>query len=160
MVVFPRATVTHVEWLAPRLRKADRDEIAATCGLAPEQALWHSFYASDMRWSIILNGEIVGMFGCGDFTPWLLGSERLPEAGMAIARHSHRYIEFMLRRYPLLYNYVDVRNKLAIRWLRWCGFMLFEPIPYGLSGELFYPFLMLSGAGMRRGQICVWQSAE
>jgi hypothetical protein len=33
-----------------------------------------------------------------------------------------------LRRYPILRNFVDVRNRASIRWLRWLGSTLSDPV--------------------------------
>lgn len=140
----PRTTVEHVAELAPKLRQADRDEILALAGYDPEHVLWQSYYHSDMCWSILIDDEVVGIFGCGDCCPWMLGSERLPEAGKAIAVRGRRYIDFMLRRTGFLWNYVHADNTESLRWLKWCGFEIMPPQPIGIHGELFHPFFMAS----------------
>ena len=44
--------------------------------------------------------------------------------------------------FPYMFNYVDVRHKEAIRWLKWLGFTLNEPTPYGPFGLPFHKFHM------------------
>jgi hypothetical protein len=49
----------------------------------------------------------------------------------------------MLDLYPHLENYVDVRNELSIKWLRWLGFQFDpQPIPYGVWEMPFFRFRM------------------
>jgi hypothetical protein len=45
----------------------------------------------------------------------------------------------MLRDYPRLCNVVDVRNTVAIRWLKWLGFEFNVP-PAPHNGQLFLIF--------------------
>ncbi len=143
MVKIARATIQDVERLAPNLRQVDRDEITLAYGADPMDALWASYYASDMCWAATEGEDVVAVFGCGDHTPWLLGSELMSKVSRAIVRHSRLYIYFMLRQYGFLWNYVWHRNTVSIRWLRWCGFYVLDPVPYGQKGELFHPFFMM-----------------
>ena len=48
----------------------------------------------------------------------------------------------MLATYPLLRNYVDERNTMAIRWLEWLGFEILPVEPFGVEGLPFHPFEM------------------
>ena len=141
MMKFVRATVDHVAELAPKLRQADKDELAGLSDITPEEGLWQSFYQSNMRWAILLDGEVVCIFGCGDRCPWMLASEKLPLIRHAIAKNSRKYMRFMLRQHGFLFNFVDSRNALSIKWLKWLGFEFGEPFA-GKNGTTFYPFFM------------------
>jgi hypothetical protein len=48
----------------------------------------------------------------------------------------------MLADYPVLRNYVDQRNTVSIRWLRWLGFRMGEPAVMGAARVPFVPFEM------------------
>jgi len=39
-------------------------------------------------------------------------------------------------------NYVDVRNTVAIHWLKWMGFKMEEPQAWGVQGLDFHKFTM------------------
>ena len=44
--------------------------------------------------------------------------------------------------YTWLVNWVDDRNTCAIRWLKWMGFTIHEPEPYGVANLPFRRFDM------------------
>jgi RimJ/RimL family protein N-acetyltransferase len=46
----------------------------------------------------------------------------------------------MQERFPRLENYVHAKNKLSIRWLKWCGFTLDMEVPELINDEEFYLF--------------------
>lgn len=56
------------------------------------------------------------------------------------AKHSRAYVEEMNRAYNYLENYVDVRNIVSIRWLKWCGFQMEEPEIHGVAQIPFIRF--------------------
>lgn len=145
-----KATIDHVAHVAPRLRDADRREIMAFVGVDPGKALWASYYHSDHAWAVLLDGEPVGIFGCGDCCPWLLGTDRLKDAVRLGIRQAGRYIGIMLRKHGILWNYVHAENREAIRWLKWLGFEMCEPEPIGIDGAHFHQFIMLSTSDKER----------
>lgn len=89
----------------------------------------------------------VGMFGVGDINvlarvgaPWLLGTEDLPRHAMIFLRNCPYWVGQLLEGYDTLRNSVDDRNKLAVRWLKWLGFKMSEPVAF--RGHLFRMFEM------------------
>jgi len=44
--------------------------------------------------------------------------------------------------YSHLENWVDARNTKAINWLRWLGFTVHDPVPFGVAGLPFHRFDM------------------
>ena len=56
-----------------------------------------------------------------------------------------KWLEEKNKEYPLLVNYVDARNKVAIRWLRFLGFTFIRKIEkYGVGRKPFYEFVRIS----------------
>lgn len=138
-----------VEHVAEHMRRADRDEIEATGVPDPIDALTRSIKGSTLCWTGCADGEPGCIFGvvpismiCGIGSPWLLGTDLIPKNAGAFMRHSTPYIHAMLREFPQLYNFVDVRNRKAIAWLRRSGFTMHEAVPYGPFGLPFHPFEM------------------
>jgi hypothetical protein len=89
------------------------------------------------------------MFGVGAMSmlsdtghPWMFGSNEMEHHSRALIRDARPYIDAMLRIYPRLENIVDARNKKSIRWLRHVGFRIDPPIPAGVDGLPFHPFVM------------------
>lgn len=143
------ATPAHIRTIARRMRQADRDEVFAVSRLTPGQALCKSLRKSSQAWTAMINGRPEIMFGVGDLNilagvgaPWLLGTEAVEEHYVAFLRGSVEWRNQLLRRYETLRNFVDARNRASIRWLRWLGFKLFDPV--NLRGHEFHLFELRS----------------
>jgi hypothetical protein len=138
----------HVDWIAGRLRAADRAEVFAATGENPDVVLYRSWITSVYRWSIVHRGEIIGLFGLapaalmGDTgVPWLLGTDALENIKLSFVKQSIRFVGQMLLLYPVLANWVDARNTLSVKWLKRLGFVLSAaPQPYGFEQRPFYYF--------------------
>jgi len=135
------------EHAALPLRAADREEVWAVAHLQPQAALRESIASSAAAWTGMADGEPVCVFGVvpasilgGIGIPWMLGSDGVVKHQRAFLRRNKRYVEAMLEMYPLLINFVDARNTIAIRWLRWLGFEIREAKPYGVEGLPFHQF--------------------
>lgn len=139
------ARAAHVRTIARRMRKADRDEVKAASGKSPFEALAYSLRKSSAAWTAMVDGRPEVMFGVGDINiltgvgaPWLLGTDAVEKHYVAFLRHSVSWRDQLLRRYPVLRNFVDDRNRVAIRWLRWLGFTLSDPVQ--MRGRAFRMF--------------------
>jgi hypothetical protein len=135
--------------LAPRLRTADLREIAANVGEDPLSVLERGVAWSDPCY-VIVDGEErpLALFGvvpdadCADAgLVWLLGSEELVRHSFFVLRNSRTWIERLHQRYKVLWNYVDARNEVHIRWLKWCGFDFLRLVEqHGAEQRPFYEF--------------------
>lgn len=129
------------------MRKADVDEVAAARGVTPFEAMALSLRKSARAWTIIADGVPIAMFGVGDVnilagigSPWMLGTDELPRHSTIFLRNCAYWVGQLLEGYSVLRNCVDDRNKLSIRWLRWLGFEVGDPVPF--KGQLFRMFEM------------------
>lgn len=115
-----------------KLRQADIEELKASCGLEPKEALEESLKVSELTWVIVgKGGSIVGVFGLSRLAPhvgmpWLLATEEIETFSRTFLRNSMDVIQFMLTCYPTLTNYVDSRHASAIVWLKWLRFSFIE----------------------------------
>lgn len=141
------ATPAHAAELAANMREADVAEIWAGWRHTPAEALDRSMKGSRDTMAGLADGRVVCMFGVGSYTilsdiacPWLLGSEELPQHARAFLRLNRVYARHIKDEYAILENYVDARNAVAIRWLRWLGFTIWEPQPFGPDGLPFHKF--------------------
>ena len=143
------ARFSHIRPIAERMRQADRDEVFAASGRSPVGALLFSLKRSSMVWTAIVDGRPEVMFGVGDLNilagvgaPWLLGTDAVERNYVAFLRGSVEWRDQLLRDYSTLRNFVDERNRVSIRWLRWLGFTISDPII--LQGNAFRLFEMRS----------------
>lgn len=118
--------------VAANLRQQDRDEIEASSGMDPRSSVALSILMSAKAYAVLdRDGEPVCLFGAaphplpGVGVGWLLGTDGLLREALPIARQSRSYMDEVQREYPLLWNYVDERNTVSIRWLQWAGFKLY-----------------------------------
>lgn len=129
-VIVP-ATGHEARLLAPNLRKVDVDEVWASAGLLPLEALLESIELSDpdMCWAALLNGVPVAVFGasCLDAEQrmgsiWLLASDGIYASRKDFMSKCRGYLNLMHTRYRTLGNFIDERNKITQRWLERLGF--------------------------------------
>lgn len=143
------ATREHARMLARTMRQADANEVWAAAGVMPLTGLVCSLGLSEKAWSGFYDDRLVCMFGVsrlsllsGQGAPWMLGSEDLPKYAIPFLRRNRDYVEDMRQGYEALVNYVDARNLLSIRWLKWLGFTIEDPQPWGPFRLPFHRFTM------------------
>lgn len=142
------ATPDHVLELAENMRQADVDECWAAGRLRPFQAVSMSVLASRDTKVGLVDGRVACMWGVATvaFTddsgqPWLLATDLLRRHKKSFLHESKVWMDAYKARYNLLVNVVDDRNKDAIRWIKWLGFDLGEPMAYGPDRMPFRRFI-------------------
>jgi len=144
------AVLADVLELAPKMRTADREEIRASNGKSPLEALVIPFtYKKSRNYTIVgtANEGVMGMFGV---TPtkdseygvaWLLSSEDLFKHTKQFIKECPYWVSQMSEGYTYIYNWVDRRNWKSLKWLQFLGFEAKEEMKnYGV-GKL--PFLLM-----------------
>lgn len=139
----------HLPLVASSMRQADIDEIYAASGRGPLSALRFSVESSSKSWSIMIEGKPEGIFGIGMVNvlagigaPWLLGTDVLTRHTREFLRKSIACRDYMLYLHPHLRNFVDTRNHVSVRWLKWLGFTFSSVID--INGQKFRMFEMRS----------------
>lgn len=130
----------HVEPIAQNARAADFAELLAAGGVSPSEAMLMGLSTSTAARTGLIDGEPVCMFGIspaslltGVGVPWMIGTDRLERYQFAFLRRCRGELMDMGQGYTWLVNWVDDRNTCAIRWLRWLGFTIHDPEPYGVA---------------------------
>ena len=142
-----KATEDDVKYLAPRLRQCDKDEIKANVGLPEEVALKLSAEASDFP-LVVVDHKPVAIFGVVPKKDvayiWMMATPELEKIGFPFLKECKRVVTMFNEKHPLLSNYVDARNELHIKWLKWCGFTFINKHEkYGVEQRPFYEFVRL-----------------
>ncbi len=146
------ATLQDCYNLAPKLRKEDKEEIKANANIKAIDALIQGFQLSEVPISVFDDEEeIVCMLGCcptdirSAAIIWLLASDGLAKnLSYRFLKHCRGGMEIFQKRYPVLYNFIDARNTLHIKWLKWCGFTIIQKhYNYGYEKRLFYEFIRI-----------------
>ena len=146
-----QATLDDIEFLAPRLREADRNEIKASGGEDPLTALRRGFKISQVCkvgispssgnpgfvWGVVPTSLMTGGV-------WAVGTEELDKHKITFLRYCKEPLQELQDLYPVLYNFVDGRNSLHITWLKWMGFTIIEKHPnWGYEQIPFYEFVRI-----------------
>jgi len=141
-----RSVKSDADYLAPRLRKSDVEEIWKSNHKAPFEALKEGIEKS-IFCCTVENGQPICIFGIytdkllgENATVWCLASDDLEKIGRKFVKYSREFIDMMLQYYPMLFNYVDADNEKSIKWLQMCGADMKEPAPYGVENKNFRYF--------------------
>lgn len=143
------ATHAHAAAVGTMARPADRMELWSSDRLSPRRAIELGIMVSPDARTALFDGEPACVFGVnpgsmlgGTAAPWMIGTALLERYPLAFLRRSRPVVAAWAERYTSLRNYVDARNTLAVAWLRWLGFKIGEPSPYGIDQLPFHPFSM------------------
>lgn len=148
------ARAADVDTIEPWLREADRAELIAASGPDVLGQLDEAVKLSrgrlgQMAFAAENDGEIVALFGfvpanalSDTAYPWLVGTPGLARVPGMLNRLSRSYCSAVLGEYPLLFNYVDARNRTSVAWLKRLGFEIGAPEPFGVEGLPFHRFEM------------------
>jgi hypothetical protein len=135
--------------LAPTLREADQQEIKANLGDDPLLVLERGIAQSDLCYAVIDDEDKrLALFGVVPDTEdkdvglvWLLGSDELSKHSFFVLRNTRKWLEVLHQRYRVLWNHIDARNELHIRWLQWSGFTVLRRVEeFGVEQRPFYEF--------------------
>lgn len=137
--------------IAQDMRQADIDEVFASSGRSPARALEYALDHSTECFTIVsyTSHLPLAMFGyrteglCS--IVWMLGSNELYKYRMDFLRKSRKWCDYLQEQSPILYNLIDQRNTVHIRWLEWLGFKFVRVVPeYGVLSLPFIEFVRVS----------------
>ena len=147
MYTVEATTQEHIEELAVTMREEDKQEVWAMSHSSPLESLNNSVEISAEPLTGLVDGKVICIFGVVEPSilsttgiPWLLGSDLVADHSKIFLKMNKVFIDTIKQRYSLLTNYVDNRNKVSMAWLRWLGFKLHKPAPYGPDRMLFRKF--------------------
>ena len=118
-----------IDYLSASLRHADLQEIAAASGESPWEVIRRGraisseckvgISASDNNPFVIWG--VVPVPGTEAAAIWMLATPEIETNAMLFLRRSRDEVDELNKLHDVLFNYVDARNALHIKWLRWVG---------------------------------------
>ena len=147
---FRLSTLEDIKYLAPRLRKEDKQEILAGSGLIPYEALLKGYLENVIVFTIVnTKNKPVGIFGVNDCgnglgAIWLVATNDLSTVQISFLRQCREVVKVFNNKYKILWNFVDCRNSLHIKWLKWCGFKFIRKTNYGVLQKPFYEIIRIN----------------
>lgn len=147
MIEYRHSIIPDIPIVAADMRPEDRDEVFAALGETPKSTLLKAYVSSTECFTVyhVNSGKPLAMFGYRITEPkvcasvWMLAGTALMEHRWTFLRRSKPLINYIQSRAPLLYNMVDCRNAVHIRWLEWLDFRFIRIVPN--FGHLKYPFV-------------------
>jgi hypothetical protein len=146
------SVIADIEPIAENMRKSDRDEIMASHRRQPINALALGYAGSTLCFTVEYKGEPCAMFGTvpesllsNKANVWLLASNKFCKCHKKLAKYSKTFINFLLSHYSELGNFVDMRNKASINWLKHYGAEIEEAKPFGEEKRPFHRFIFRRG---------------
>ena len=145
--------INDVRVISETMRVEDIAEIKAHSGMTPEASLFYCFFKSTPCMTMISrHGHPMGMWGVVPESEtsgriWMLGCQSMLDDvkdKRTFLRESKIELRKVLKQYPVLFNVVDARNKIHVRWLQWMGFIFIRKHPqWGAEERLFYEFVRI-----------------
>ena len=132
-------TLETAYYIAKNLREEDRREVVEGHGVDPIIAIPLGSLRGFCVSFTVPDGRIAGLAGIEeDGRVWMLCTPAILDFPLTFAREAKRFIESRTER--VLWNYVDKRNTVHIKLLKFLGFTLLEEIPFGPNQLPFIRF--------------------
>lgn len=140
-VLFEQATAAHAEALAPRLRAECLRDVLAIGYPDGRSGLLAGIRAGP-AYSAMLGDEVIAMFGVSSSAGevWVLTSDAVTKRPRLFLRCCPEALELLFQHSNHLENFVDARFEACIRWLKWLGCEVGEPVQR--LGGAFLPVVL------------------
>lgn len=140
------ATREHIEQIYPFMRKADQIEVACM-GHTPKEALENGFENDDVTLTALDPwGVPFAMFGVGQVNDlayiWWLGTDSVTDHAYDFIKSSRKWTQMLTKPYGATFNFVHEENKLAIKWLKFCGAIFTRKLDF--NNQPFFEFIITS----------------
>ena len=146
------ATLEDVTWVGENACLEDRQECEELHGSAdklPSKLRQCWIASAGQRFAVFLDGQRLAVFGLassallgGKSTPWMISAcDRKPHARFVL-QCGKNAVAMWKNEFELLENYVSIKQKATIRWLKRLGFKFQPAKPYGANRALFHRFYM------------------
>lgn len=147
MVEFVKPTDEMIKYIADNMRAADALEVWEMSGQTPIVSIEKGLKLSRYSSVALVNGIPCAVFGLvivdiltGTGVPWLLGTDYAVKHRRVFLENCKQGLDQMLQTCPNLFNYVHAENKISVRWLKYMGFTIEDPVPMGRNGAMFHKF--------------------
>ena len=132
-------TLEAAQEVASNLREDDLRELVEGHGEDPMEYLTYEAERGICVYFEVPNGRIAGMAGVEENgIVWMLCTDAINDYPITFAREARRWIQS--RPEPLLWNYMDPRNEVHKKLLKFLGFKFLREVPFGPNKLSFIEF--------------------
>tara|TARA_R100000995_G_scaffold33464_1_gene15051 strand:+ start:3823 stop:4275 length:453 start_codon:yes stop_codon:yes gene_type:complete len=145
-----KANIKDLRYVANNLREIDKREAFYQTGQEPLQAVQFTYICSNVNMAIADdNDHPIGLCGVVEGgVIWMVATDRLFENKkykIQLIRKGRKWVDNLLKKYKILYNFVYAENHSAIKWLKALGFTFIKYHEhYGIERKPFYEFLRIA----------------
>lgn len=147
------ATLADAAALAPHVRPADAAEVLAATGRPTLEGVEDSLRTSEAAWALELDGELAALLGVAPgedsllagpsfHVAWMITAAAVDRHPAAFGRATRRIFRELLAVYPVLFQAIDARHLVALRWARWLGAEVLAAVPFGPERLPFHPVIL------------------
>lgn len=137
---FGRPSDGDIEYVAAHLRQDNRQELAALYGAGHElDVLKRSVRYSELIGCFYVDGVPAAIYGvrspaaiCSVKCVWLLMTDETLKHRLVVGRYTKRFLRGIVAAYGPMSNKVDAGNAEILRWLKWLGAEISEPVQCGI----------------------------
>ena len=145
-----KANIKDLRYVANNLREIDKREAFYQTGQEPLQAVQFTYICSNVNMAIADDNDhpivLCGVVEGGVI--WMVATDRLFENKkykIQLIRKGRKWVDNLLKKYKILYNFVYAENHSAIKWLKALGFTFIKYHEhYGIERKPFYEFLRIA----------------
>lgn len=150
-LTYRTTVIPDCHYVGSRLRAADLAEVRSR-GSDPVEAVIKGYVYGDRCVTILAGGEPICVYGAvstgqspKSASVWMLGTDGVYANRRDFIKDSRERVHDLIRDYELVWNYVDSRNHLHVRWLRWLGFTFIRSTTeLSVDGTPYYEFAKLT----------------
>jgi len=145
-----KANIKDLRYVANNLREIDKREAFYQTGQEPLQAVQFTYICSNVNMAIADdNDHPIGLCGVVEGgVIWMVATDKLFENKkykIQLIRKGRKWVDNLLKKYKILYNFVYAENHSAIKWLKALGFTFIKYHEhYGIERKPFYEFLRIA----------------
>tara|TARA_R100000654_G_scaffold19787_1_gene40239 strand:- start:19 stop:471 length:453 start_codon:yes stop_codon:yes gene_type:complete len=141
-----RSILPDITQLHPNLRESDVLELEAM-SVKPRTALTHGYLNGECHTGMC-EDTVICMYGVvpdkHGARIWMLSREGIEKHALPVSRITRGEVKRFSQKHTVLYNVVDERNKIIIRWLKWLGFKFGARYLIGTNKHSFKEFHLWS----------------
>lgn len=138
MISLEAVTEEHIMELVDNIRDEEREEIYASDGVSPQEAISSCLSRSYTATAFNKDNTLLGIFGCGRHSllssvasPWLLTTKFAPYHPRELITWPKVFIKKWSNENDILVNFVDARYEQSVRWAKKMGFTVYPAEPHG-----------------------------
>lgn len=124
-----RTTQKHINELSENIRDADKEEIIAKTGKQDfKKVIVQGWLIADTCKTVLVDNKVAFVYGIVESehkdigSPFMLATPLISKIKIPLIKNCRQRVYEMEQKYKMLFNYIDSRNDLHLRFIKWCGF--------------------------------------